>query len=116
MDKFILVVIILSVLLVFASLVYDGVACFNNTSYIATVTDKERVVTGNESYYLVFTELENGDVRVFRNVDTWMRGKINSSDVQGKLNVGVRYQFGVAGWRIPMFSKYENIIWFEEVQ
>lgn len=71
-----------------------------------TVTDKERVIKEDQgSYYLVFTENE-----VFQNVDAWRRFKVNSSDVQGALRVGNSYEVSVYGWRIPVLSRYRNIV------
>jgi len=71
-----------------------------------TVTDKERVPDGQKgSYYLVFTENE-----VFQNVDVLRRLKTTSSDLQGRLQVGKSFEVTVYGWRIPLLSKYRNIV------
>ncbi len=87
--------------------------------YIATVTDKERVVTTSTnkdghttttSKYLVFTELDNGQSRVFQNTDSFVEGKWNSSDFQGRLKKGERFKIEAYGWRIPFLSSYENIV------
>ncbi len=75
----------------------------------ATVTDKERIVTGagdsTDSKYLVFTEHET-----LENTDTLWFFKFNSGDVQGSIHVGETYTFRVYGWRIPFLSSYRNII------
>lgn len=87
---------------------------FNNHTYIATVTDKQRIITGNKdsqiSYYLVFVDKENGTNSEFKNEDNFLRFKFNSSDIEGELKVGKTYKFTVVGYRIPIFSEYENII------
>ncbi|MBI4158703.1 DUF1523 family protein [Candidatus Woesearchaeota archaeon] len=87
--------------------------------YRAKVTDKERVVKGSEdeisSKYLVFTKLPNGRIRVFENTDSWIELKFNSSDVYGQIRVGRTYDLGTYGWRIPILSKYENILRVREV-
>lgn len=70
-----------------------------------TVTDKERVVKRDDSYYLVFTETE-----VFKNEDAFLFFKFNSSDVQGKLRVGETYDVKVNGFRVPFMSAYRNIL------
>jgi hypothetical protein len=75
-----------------------------------TVTDKERVCSrdgdgGTSCQYLVFTEGE-----VFANRDSLIFTKWNSSDVQGRLREGGTYDVRVAGWRVPLFSAYRNII------
>jgi hypothetical protein len=82
--------------------------------YIAKVTEKERVVNGESSKYLIFTELKDGRVRVFENTDSFIEFKFNSSDLYGKLKEGKTYELRTYGWRIPFLSKYENIIGAEE--
>lgn len=76
---------------------------------VATVTGKERFVTSDKSYYLIFTDKET-----FKNADSWFFYKWNSSDYQGKLQEGKTYEFKVFGFRIPFMSKYRNITSFKE--
>lgn len=38
---------------------------FNDTTYVVTVTDKERVNKENSSKYLIYAETNSGDVRTF---------------------------------------------------
>jgi hypothetical protein len=78
---------------------------------VITVKDKERVVYSKSSQYLIWTENE-----VFRNTDTLMKWKFNSSDLQGKLEKGKTYRCKVYGWRINIFSKYRNLISCEEAE
>ena len=72
-----------------------------------TVKDKERVVNrnGQGSKYLVWSEDET-----FENVDSLFKGKFNSSDLYGKLEIGKTYNCRVYGWRNSFFSMYRNII------
>ncbi|MDE6733801.1 MAG: hypothetical protein K2J77_13120 [Oscillospiraceae bacterium] len=86
---------------------------FNDTEYTITVTDKERVFAGGEggeSKYLVFGDDTNGNALVFENTDTFIRGKWNSSNIQGQLKIGGTYTITVVGYRIPFLSSYQNII------
>lgn len=92
---------------------------FNDTEYIITVTDKERIYTGGEngsSKYLVFGDDENGTALVFENTDTFIRGKWDSSNIQGQLKIGEKYKITVVGYRIPFLSSYQNIIKVELVE
>lgn len=77
------------------------------------VLDKERVTKKSgdsvESYYLVFTEGE-----VFKNEDSIVHTKFNSSDIQGKLQKDSTYTVTVAGIRVPVLSMYRNIIKINE--
>lgn len=114
---------ILIALIMVVTLASTAVFSFNDKEYIITVTDKERVYSTTKSgdsvtqtsKYLVFGLDENGEVLVFENTDTFIRGKWNSSNVQGSLLEGNTYKVTVIGYRVPFFSCYENIIKVEKV-
>ena len=93
---------------------------FNDTEYIITITDKERVYEGSgegsSSKYLVFGDDESGNSLVFENTDCFIRGKWNSSNLQGKMKEGNVYRITVVRYRIPFFSMYQNIIKVEEIE
>ena len=80
------------------------------------VTDKQRVLQGTESHYLVFTKDLKGKVRVYKNVDSKMELKWNSSDLQGELEVGKVYDVKSYGIRFTLTSSYPNIVRVTEVQ
>lgn len=80
------------------------------TTIEINVTDKERVTTSEDSYYLVYGEKG----AVFKNTDDIFFGKFNSSSVQGQLEEGKNYSVTVAGWRIPILSSYQNIVRVED--
>lgn len=71
------------------------------------VTGTERISNRTDGYYLVYTT--DG---TFKNVDTALYFKWDSSDVQGKLipSHTVLYTVKVNGCRIPFLSMYKNII------
>ena len=71
-----------------------------------TVRDKERV----DGRYLIYT-----DKGTFRNTDSWLFLKFSSADMQGKLGVGETFKIKANGWRIPILSKFRNIITAEKV-
>jgi hypothetical protein len=74
-----------------------------------TVTNEARVCSGNGNStsceYLVYT---TGGT--FKDTDSLLSGKFSSSDLYGQLINGDKYTFQVRGWRIPIFSKYPNIL------
>lgn len=75
-----------------------------------TVTDKERVPTDvGVSEFRVTTEDSAGNIEVFKNVDSWLRFKFRSSDLQGLLKPGQHYEASVYGMRVGIFSMYRNI-------
>ncbi len=71
-----------------------------------TVIDKQYVKKSNTGYYLIFTKHHD----VFKNVDSWVNLKFNSSSIYGKLEKGKTYRVHVYGWRIGFFSLYPNIV------
>lgn len=77
--------------------------------YSVTVTDKGIKNHDNDSDYLVYTKLENGETRVFTIKDDLFLGRFNSSDIYAEFEIGKTYTLRVVGWRIPFFSAYENI-------
>ena len=80
-----------------------------------TVLDKERIVETNgeniDSYYLVYTDKET-----FKNKDSFIHSKFNSSDFQRELMIDSTYTLKVSGKRIPFLSMYRNIIKFEKTK
>ena len=118
-TKTFFVVIIIAVILVL-SIGYEAIFSFNDTEYTITVTDKERVYEGSgdtsSSKYLVFGDDDNGNSLVFENTDCFIRGKWNSSNIQGQLKEGNTYKVTVVGYRVSFFSMYQNIIKIEEIK
>jgi hypothetical protein len=98
-----------------------GAGCYfltphcDRETYTAKVTEKERIVDGDDSKYLIYTELQDGKVRVFENTDSLIERKWNSSDLYARIKQEKTYDFDTYGWRIPFMSLYENIIDLREV-
>lgn len=110
--------ILVLALIVFGSVVVvtalDRAENEKETNYeTITVKDKERIMDrdGLGSRYLVWSEDET-----FENVDSMLFGKFNSSDLQGKLEIGKTYKCEVLGWRVQILSMYRNLIDCEEVK
>lgn len=110
-----IIIVVVCVLFLLIAIVYPLARSFNDTQCTITITDKERVNDGGSSRYLIFGESENGEMLVFKNTDSILRWKWNSSDVYGELKVGSTYKVTVVGYRIRFLSEYQNIISYEEV-
>ena len=114
------IVVGIILLILFCIIGYQAIFNFNNKEYTITVTDKDRIYKGKDndssSKYLVFGDDENGNALVFENTDCFIRGKWNSSNIQGKLKEGNTYKITVIGYRIAFFSWYQNIIKVEEIE
>ena len=118
-NRVISMVVVIAVMLLFV-IGYNAIFSFNDTEYTITVTDKERIYEGSgdtsSSKYLVFGDDNSGNSLVFENTDCLIRGKWNSSNIQGQLKEGNTYKVTVVGYRISFFSMYQNIIKVEEVK
>jgi hypothetical protein len=86
-------------------------------SYFVADTVQTRItdaqMTKVDGRYMIATEY-----RPFVNYDVWYRFKLNSGTIQ---NEAIRLKGKVVkikkyGWRIPLFSEYENVVKIEEVQ
>jgi len=88
---------------------------FSRKDYIVTVTSLQvkRPDAEGKEIYLVFTKLDSVNVRVFKNTDSWVELKWNSSDFQAKLEPNKKYNLRVYGWRIPFLTRYQNIVKIE---
>lgn len=103
MKKLILIIILI---LIFGY----PVSYYLSTETIETrVSDKERITTGSgedmESKFLVY-----GEDEVFENTDSWLFFKFDSADVQNEIELDNTNKLRVAGWRVPFFSWYRNVI------
>lgn len=89
-----------------AVFVLAGCGTGNDREMTIHVTDKDRVCdSNNECQYLVYT-----DEGTFKNVDSMLNGKWNSSDIQGQLKRDHTYRVKVEGFRSGFLSEYPNII------
>lgn len=112
----ILVGIFIVILIVFG-IIFSVSFTFNDTHYIATVTDKTRITTEDGGYYLIFCENEDtGEYYEFKCSDEALRGKFDSSSFYNRIKIGSTYDFTVVGYRMPLMSAYQNIIAFEELE
>ena len=80
-------------------------------AYDVRVVDKQvkRLPDGRE-VFMIFTKLPDGQERVFINTDAKLFLKFDSSDIYAKMEVGKWYRVRTTGWRMKMFSKFENIL------
>jgi hypothetical protein len=78
--------------------------------YNLTVTDKEVKRMGNVDVFIIGGLLDNGKPRSFKNTDSKLYFKYNSSDINAMLRPNHRYRIKTVGWRLPFKSWYENIL------
>lgn len=104
-----------TIIAIFAILIFIDfeIATANKQTYTVTVTDK--AVKDNGELYLVFAEDDNKNDMVFKNEDKWILGKFDSSDLQAKLKLNHKYTMQTVGFRVPIFSMYQNILYISEL-
>lgn len=61
---------------------------------------------GSGHQYLIFTT----DGQVYKNTDSWMHGKTDSSNVQAMFTVGDTYTCPIYGFRVFWMSSYPDIL------
>lgn len=83
--------------------------------YTVTVTDKQVKMMNGQDVYLIFTVRDDGSPRVFKDVDSKIWFKWNSSDIYAQMQAGKRYRVKTAGWRWGIKSWYENILKVQEL-
>lgn len=86
---------------------------YNERTLECTITDKDRGYNAesDSSEYRVYTE----QCGTLSNEDSWLRGKFNSGDIQGQLQVGKTYELTIAGPRSGFLSMFPNIYKVQEV-
>lgn len=77
---------------------------------VVTVTDKAIKRSGDDDIYLIYTD--NGTYKITDSVAYW---RWDSSDLYGEIEKDTTYECRVAGFRLPFFSEYKNIIEAKEI-
>jgi hypothetical protein len=94
---------------------WDYLWALNGHTYTITVRNKERIVKGENSYYLIFAEDSDGNLYEFRIEDIIWRGFFKSSSLYNKFEEGKTYEINVVGYRVGSLSEYENILKADEL-
>lgn len=102
---------VLAIIAICGSWVY---AYRSSSEVISFTVDRRERVTQNssdftQSYYFVWSS----EGEVFQVNDDWIFFTWNSSDRYGQLKERTTVRAKVAGWRVPFFSWYRNIVEIE---
>ena len=101
--------------LIIALIIFISILPIFHTTTYTNVIVVDKSYSGESDGYLVWVEDENGVQYELQNEDIILKGKFNSSTIQGKLKEGEKYNIKAVGWRIPFFSCYPNIVEYEKV-
>jgi hypothetical protein len=98
--------VILIIIIAVGSLTFG--ILYKNSQEVLTGTIESTVVDRGNTYFVF--QLDDGTKQIFENEDTIWFLKFNSGNLLMELKAGNSYQVLVAGWRVPFFSMYRNII------
>ena len=99
-----------TVFLILVIVVLVFITTIRTTEYHNVTIVEKSYAGGFTDGFVIWAQDEYGTMYEFSNKDQWLRGKFDSSTVQGRLRVGDVYYIKTAGFRIPLFSMYENIV------
>lgn len=106
-KAYVAIIGVLVVLGVIGSIIFAVVGANRVEEKSCTVVSKESVAnqeTGHE--YRVYTE-QCGTLTV---ADTLIKMRFNSADTYGSLKEGETYNMTLMGFRMPLFSQFQNIL------
>lgn len=106
--KFIIVKVIISFIIILGLIMLFP--HFVRSTYVVTIANKRIVRRDNTDTYLIYTQMEDGSLKVFKNTNSLLEFKINSEDVYWGLTINRKYEIRTYGFNLPLISSYKNII------
>ncbi|MCB2295344.1 DUF1523 domain-containing protein [Clostridium algoriphilum] len=106
--KFDIRIIIISVIVMLCVIMFFP-HFFRNT-YTVTIANKRVIRSDNTNTYLIYAQMENGNIRVFENTNSLLEFKVHSEDVYWGLTINRKYEIKAYGLSMPLLSSYQNII------
>jgi hypothetical protein len=104
---------ILVVTIILILILISLVPALHVSSYTVEVIKTE--ITGDNNYMVFCKDTATGKSHTFTLNDSLWHGVWNTADMYAQLIVGNTYTFRASGWRIPLLSKFPNIIEIKEV-
>lgn len=102
-------------MLVIAMMAFCLTGCtdyMNEQTVQCVVKDKwiKRPSGDDDELYLV-----NCGGTTYKISDLLLKGKFNSADIYGNLEIGKKYELSISGYRWSYFSEYQNINEYKEI-
>lgn len=108
-------VIISVIVLVIVGVIMFFPHFFRNTC-IVTITNKRIVKCNNIDKYLIYAQMEDGNIKVFEDTNSLAELKFNSETLYWVLQINKKYEVKAYGLNIPSLSYYQNIIKIKGVE
>ncbi|MGH4117358.1 DUF1523 family protein [Clostridium sp.] len=100
-------IIIIVIVMIGVSILFPH---FIRSTYIVTIANKRVIKRDNIDTYLIYTQTENGNIRIFKNTNSLLEFKIHSEDLYWGIIINRKYEIKAYGISIPILSYYQNII------
>ena len=82
---------------------------FFRRTYIVTIENKRVIKRGNTDTYFIYSQMEDGSIKVFKNANSLIEFKFQSENVYWGLTINKKYEIKAYGFSIPLLSSYQNI-------
>ena len=86
------------------------------STYTVTITNKRIVKASNIDKYLIYTQMEDGNIKVFEDNNSLLELKFDAEDLYYGLGIYRKYKVSAYGLSIPEISCYQNIIKVEGIK
>lgn len=82
---------------------------FFRNDYNATIVNKRIIKQKNTERFLIYTQLEDGRIKIFEDKNSLLELKVNAQDIYYALQINRKYEIKAYGFDIPLMSYYQNI-------
>lgn len=83
---------------------------FIRNTYTVTIANKRMIRSDNKVTYLIYGQMEDGNIKVFENTNSLLEFKFHSEDVYWGFTLNRKYKITAYGFNMPLLSYYQNII------
>lgn len=89
---------------------------FFRDTYIVTISNKRIIRSDNINKYIIYAQMEDGNMKVFEDENSLVELKFNSEDLYWGLAINKKYEISAYGFTMPLLPYYQNIINVKAVQ
>ncbi|MCJ7690865.1 MAG: DUF1523 domain-containing protein, partial [Clostridiaceae bacterium] len=87
-------IIIIVIVMIGVSILFPH---FIRSTYIVTIANKRVIKHDNIDTYLIYTQTENGNIKIFNNTNSLLEFKIHSEDLYWGLIINRKYEIKAYG-------------------
>jgi hypothetical protein len=83
---------------------------FIRSTCIVTITNKRIIRSNNIDKYLIYSQTQDGNIKIFEDTNSLLELKFLSEDLFWGLGINKKYEVKAYGLNIPLLSYYQNIV------